>query len=339
MRLGWVGEHDGIACEPVPGVASQLKCRGQVTAATRTVAYEVTLKERGYRPEPYAIADALMYADGKPIVEITNMCVRFTGLTREGLRSLWASRERERPEDAVQVLNPSPVAHAPGSPAVFDRDHLLAFAVGKPSEAFGEPYRVFDEQRFIARLPGPPFLCIDRITRIEAEPWKLKAGGVIEAEYDVPPDAWYFEADRQDAMPFAILLETALQPCGWLAAYCGAALTSPDDLCLPQPRRQGGTAPPRCAAMPVTLTTARAPHRGVALGRHDYPDFRLRPARRPRRRLPGEHQLRLLLAAGPGPAGRRPRRVALPTDAGGAGARAGVSTIPPTPRFPINGCG
>ena len=48
----------------------------------------MTLKERGYRPEPYAIADALMYADGKPIVEITNMCVRFTGLTREGLRSL-----------------------------------------------------------------------------------------------------------------------------------------------------------------------------------------------------------------------------------------------------------
>ena len=73
MRLGWVGEQDEVGCEPVPGVASQLKCRGQVTAATRTVTYEVTLKERGYRPEPYAIADALMYADGKPIVEITNM--------------------------------------------------------------------------------------------------------------------------------------------------------------------------------------------------------------------------------------------------------------------------
>ena len=55
--------------------------------ATRTVTYEVTLKERGYRPEPYAVADALMYADGKPIVEITNMSVRFSGLTRERLRT------------------------------------------------------------------------------------------------------------------------------------------------------------------------------------------------------------------------------------------------------------
>ena len=41
MRIGWVGEHGAVVCEPVPGVASQLKCRGQVTAATRTVTYEV----------------------------------------------------------------------------------------------------------------------------------------------------------------------------------------------------------------------------------------------------------------------------------------------------------
>jgi 3-hydroxymyristoyl/3-hydroxydecanoyl-(acyl carrier protein) dehydratase len=31
-------------------------------------------------------------------------------------------------------------------------------------------------------------------------------------------------------MPFSILLEVALQPCGWLAAYCGSALTSEVDL-------------------------------------------------------------------------------------------------------------
>ena len=31
-------------------------------------------------------------------------------------------------------------------------------------------------------------------------------------------------------MPFSVLLEIALQPCGWLAAYCGSALTSDTDL-------------------------------------------------------------------------------------------------------------
>jgi 3-hydroxymyristoyl/3-hydroxydecanoyl-(acyl carrier protein) dehydratase len=121
----------------------------------------------------------------------------------------------------------------------FGPERILAFAVGKPSEAFGEPYRIFDEGRVIARLPGPPYQFLDRITHIEAEPWRMVAGGVIEAEYDVPPDAWYFAADRQPLMPFCVLLEVALQPCGWLAAYLGSALTSPVDLSF---RNLGGSA-------------------------------------------------------------------------------------------------
>jgi acyl transferase domain-containing protein/3-hydroxymyristoyl/3-hydroxydecanoyl-(acyl carrier protein) dehydratase len=224
LRLGWIAEVEDVVCEPVPGVASVLKCRGQVTSDTRTVTYEVILKERGYRPEPYALADALMYADGKLIVEIVNMSVRLTGLTREIIAANWASRERERPEAR------SPVADAPGSPTLFDKHHILAFATGKPSDAFGEPYRAFDDGRFVARLPGPPFSFIDRVTRIEAEQYHMIAGGSIEAQYDVPPDAWYFAAERQPIMPFAVLLEIALQSCGFLTAYAGSALTSPVDL-------------------------------------------------------------------------------------------------------------
>src|SRR5205807_5478499 len=34
LRLGWVGEAAERAFEPVPGVASRLRCRGQVTAST-----------------------------------------------------------------------------------------------------------------------------------------------------------------------------------------------------------------------------------------------------------------------------------------------------------------
>jgi 3-hydroxymyristoyl/3-hydroxydecanoyl-(acyl carrier protein) dehydratase len=40
-------------------------------------------------------------------------------------------------------------------------------------------------------------------------------------------------------MPFAVLLETALQPCGWLAAYMGSALTSEVDVSF---RNLGGSA-------------------------------------------------------------------------------------------------
>ena len=228
LRLGWVGEKARVFYEPVPGVTSGLHCRGQVTAATRKVACEVAVKELGYDPAPFAIADALMYADGKPIVRITDMCVRMGGTDRGELRRLWKARGGE----------PAVVGHKPKP--IFDRDRILAFAVGRPSEAFGEPYRVFDSERVIARLPGPPYQVLDRIVRIEGcAPFRLAAGGIAEAEYDVPREAWYFKSNGQPFMPFAVLLEAALQPCGWLAAYVGSALAGTTDLSF---RNLGGTA-------------------------------------------------------------------------------------------------
>jgi acyl transferase domain-containing protein/3-hydroxymyristoyl/3-hydroxydecanoyl-(acyl carrier protein) dehydratase len=94
MRLGWVGPRGRVAFEPVPGVANRLKCRGQITEATRRVTYEVAIKERGYRPEPYAIADALIVADGKPIVSVTDLALQLSGALREGLERLWADAAR-----------------------------------------------------------------------------------------------------------------------------------------------------------------------------------------------------------------------------------------------------
>ena len=98
---------------------------------------------------------------------------------------------------------------------------------------------MFDEERVIARLPGPPYSFLDRIVAVEPEAWVLKPGGWIEAEYDMSPDAWYFKADRSSSMPFCVLLEIALQPCGWLAAYLGSALRSENDLKF---RNLGGNA-------------------------------------------------------------------------------------------------
>lgn len=249
MRMGWVGEEDEITCQPVPGVASQLKCRGQVLASTRKATYEVTIKELGYRPEPYAIVDALMYADDKPIVEITNMSLRMSGLTRERLETIW-----NLGDVAGQAAAPRPVMSGRRKPAIYDSDRILAYSNGKPSEAFGAPYEIFDSGRVIARLPGPPYQFLDRITEVTGEPWKMVAGAGAEAEYEVPADAWYFAAERLPRMPFAVLLEVALQPCGWLAAYVGSALTSETDLSF---RNLGGAAVQYRAVGPDagTLTT------------------------------------------------------------------------------------
>lgn len=223
LRMGWIGEEGEVTYQPVEGIGSQLKCRGQVTEATRKVTYEVTVKEIGFGPEPYAIANSLMYADGKPIVEVTNMTVRLTGLTRERLEDLWA------PQSTGAV----------NKPLVFTKEQVFEFTSGSPSKAFGEPYRPFDEVRVIARLPQAPYCFLDRVVECTAEPFVMKAGGTALAEYDVRTDAWYFDSHRSDQMPFAVLLEIALQPCGWLAAWVGSALTSPIDLCF---RNLGGSA-------------------------------------------------------------------------------------------------
>ena len=225
MRMGWVGEEGAVTCEPVPGVQSRLKCRGQVLDTTRLVTYEVSVKELGYGPEPFCVADALMYADGRPIVEIGNLSLRMSGLTREGVEAMWASGGRQ-----PAVSQPEQPAHAGRSPRIYDSASILAFSNGNPSEAFGEPYRIFDRDRVIARLPGPPYQFLDRVVSVTGEPFVLKEGATCTAEYAVPAGDWYFDANRCERMPFSVLLEIALQPCGWLAAYCGSALTSDTDL-------------------------------------------------------------------------------------------------------------
>ncbi|NNE37192.1 MAG: type I polyketide synthase, partial [Gammaproteobacteria bacterium] len=118
MRLGWVGEANEFVYEPIPGVTSKLKCRGQVIATTKKVQYEIIIKEIGYQSNgtPYVIADALMYADGRPVVQMTNMSSRLSGLTRKRLLEIWSQDQQPN------------ITH----PVLFDFESILAFATGKP---------------------------------------------------------------------------------------------------------------------------------------------------------------------------------------------------------------
>jgi len=213
LRMGWVGEAAACAWEPVPGVGSQLRCRGQVIPGVQRAVYELSIKELGYRPEPYAIADALMSADGRDIVLVRDMTLRLTGTSREQLEALWSQA-------------PTVTVGDERKPAVYPYDRILACAIGDCEFAFGDRYRGYGRDHFLARLPGPPYLFMSRVTEVQGAPWVMQAGASAEAQYEVPPDAWYFRANRQRTMPFSVALEFPLQVCGWLAAYCGSALTS-----------------------------------------------------------------------------------------------------------------
>ena len=55
-------------------------------------------------------------------------------------------------------------------------------------------------------------------------------GTKIVLDYDIPHDAWYFDSNGAKVMPFCVLLEAALQPCGWLASAVGSAVPETEDL-------------------------------------------------------------------------------------------------------------
>jgi len=166
--------------------------------------------------------------------------MKLTHGTQEEIESLW-----EDDADQLVAEKPTRVVKKELSTLdkedtdIFNRKMLEEFASGKPSLAFGEPYREYDDQRFLARLPSPPYLFMDRVVAAEPEPWVLKPDGWIEAEVDIDPHDWYFRANRTPAMPFCVLNEIALQPCGWMAAYMGSALRSEKDLRF---RNLGGSA-------------------------------------------------------------------------------------------------
>ena len=232
---GWIGEEDAVTPMPIPEVPARLRCRGQVLPQTQRVTYQVQVKEIGFRPEPYVITDALMLADGRPIVEMEDMSLRLTGLDQSQIDQMWNSPAQE----VVEVSSPEATkmtTMAPGgggdTPPIcsdkvsrYDHDQILEFALGRPSVAFGDRYLPYDEDNFIARLPGPPYCFLDRIIDVQGVPWQVRPGAACTAEYFACPEAWYFEAGGTAEMPFAIILEIALQPCGWLAAYVGSALS------------------------------------------------------------------------------------------------------------------
>jgi len=206
---GYTLQRDGWRFDPVPGEMYKLQCRGQVIPGSRELTYEVFVEEVIDGPVPMIFADILGSSDGLKI---------FHG-RRMGLRLIPDWPMTSMPELLEGYVEPKPVAHEGDFP--FDYRSLLSCAWGKPSEAFGAMALPFDWTRHIARLPGPPYHFMSRVTRVEGEMGSMKTGAWIELEYDIPPDAWYFEQNSARLMPYAVLLEAVLQPCGWLAVYIG----------------------------------------------------------------------------------------------------------------------
>ena len=73
-----------------------------------------------------------------------------------------------------------------------------------------------------ARLPLPPMLMLDRITRI-ADRGGVHDKGEVQAEFDIKPDLWFFKCHFQDdpVMPGCLGLDAMWQMLGFFLGWLG----------------------------------------------------------------------------------------------------------------------
>ncbi|MFN8466920.1 MAG: hypothetical protein U0X20_15310 [Caldilineaceae bacterium] len=224
--LGYTLNRDGWRFEPAQEEMYKLICRGQVTPTAKIVVYEVFVEEVIDGPIPTLYADLLCTVDGLAAFHCRRM----------GLRLVPAFPLESRPAllEGRELADPTPGRAAQTLGHSYDARSIAACAWGAPSAAFGPRFARFDGPQRCPRLPGPPYLFMTRVTEIDAPApapdGSPVAGGSIVAEYQVSPDAWYFGENGCRTMPYAVLLEAALQPCGWFASYKGSVLAAAEEL-------------------------------------------------------------------------------------------------------------
>jgi 3-hydroxymyristoyl/3-hydroxydecanoyl-(acyl carrier protein) dehydratase len=110
---------------------------------------------------------------------------------------------------------------------LFDWPDLLEFATGSLVKVFGPKYAIFGSRR-VPRIPNGDLLLFDQVTRLEGTPGVFDQTASITTSYSVPKDAWYLVHNAHPTLPFFILQELALQPCGFLSAWLGTSFLQPD---------------------------------------------------------------------------------------------------------------
>jgi 3-hydroxymyristoyl/3-hydroxydecanoyl-(acyl carrier protein) dehydratase len=111
--------------------------------------------------------------------------------------------------------------------SLFTRQDLEEFASGSIARCLGEDFRVFDLRRS-PRIPNGDLLLMSRVLELEGQPYQLDRPAHIQAEVDVPMDAWYVQPDSTPDAPYSVLMEMALQPCGFLSAALRTPLVYPE---------------------------------------------------------------------------------------------------------------
>ncbi len=208
IYLLWLGlqtRTQAATFQPLPDCKVAFQFRGQVTPATGTLHYQVDIVQIGLVPCPFAIANIRVSWGDKVIATIDNLGLQIYG------------KPVSQP-----VPKPSVV-----KPVAFDDQSLKTLAMGRVADCLGPDFAMFDQRRCV-RIPNRDFQLVSRVLEVPAER-QLKPGAKIITEYDVAPDAWFYQQNNYPHLPYCAHIEIAGQPCIFLGLYLDTPLLSPSE--------------------------------------------------------------------------------------------------------------
>ena len=198
--------------QPITGLGQKVRCRKQVTPTADTkLIYKLEIKEIGLFPNPYMIGDLEIISDGVITVHFENLGLQL--------------REKDNPKyldptDGVKIAERS-------AGALMNEKDITTFALGNMTDCFGPDFAIYNGRK-MSRQPNSDLQLISRILRVDGTKGDFSKDVPIYAEYDVPEKAWYYLQNSNVTMPYSMLMEIALQPCGLLGAYMGSTLQFPE---------------------------------------------------------------------------------------------------------------
>ena len=212
--------------QPIIELPQKVRCRGQVTPQHGELVYKLEIKEIGLFPEPYAIADIDIVLNGKIVVDFKDLGVRIVEKKKDDKYALSSDTINK-----IMKKNSNPEISSTISKednSLYSQYHMQHFAKGTISECFGPDFKIYDD-RSAPRTPNGDLQLTTRVIEVNGKRNDFSKPSYCVAEYEVPVDAWYYKHNSHPGvMPYSIIMEIALQPCGFISACMGTTLISPD---------------------------------------------------------------------------------------------------------------
>ncbi|MCP4688084.1 MAG: PfaB family protein, partial [Desulfobacterales bacterium] len=222
LFLGLQRRTSNARFQPARRLTQKVRCRGQVTPECDRITYRMEIKEIDMSSSPRAIADVDVFWGDKIVAALKDL----------GMEMIEKDSAESSSDEPLRAQAPEEPA-AGKRPALFEKFHLEKFAVGSIANCFGPDFAIY-ENRQPPRTPNGDLQLISRVLEVTGKRLDFKNRAAVVSEYDVPRDAWFYRENSHPAvMPYSILMEISLQPCGFISAYMGTTLTAPDiDFCF-----------------------------------------------------------------------------------------------------------